>query len=381
MHAAEPDLLGFIRETILRKGPVTFAWFMEQALYHPQHGYYSSGRAAVGRRGDYFTSVSVGPVFGRLLAAQFAEMWELLGRPARFTVVEQGAHDGEFVKDVLTAARDTDPQFFEAIDYAIVEPFPVWQTRQEEKLVEFACKVGWQNSVAHLASFRGVHFSNELIDALPVHLVRWTGSEWLERHVSTVDEKLTLEDLPISNERLRDELGDIPPQLPAGYELEAGLAALDWIRTLAPKLAAGWILAVDYGYTRDELYAPSRCCGTIRCRAKHQVLSSPLLHIGEADITAHVDWTRLAEQAKACGLTLQGLADQHHFITGLLASDMIGGLLTCDEAKTKRAVQTLLHPGFLGMRFQFLALAKNVPPSAQLSGMRFSRQISGSARL
>src|SRR3954469_11427111 len=99
MEAGNSALAQFIRDTLRRKGPFTFEWFMDQALYHPTHGYYSSGRCSIGRRGDYYTSVSVGPLFGRLLGAQFAEMWNALGRPAAFTIVEQGAHDGTFARD------------------------------------------------------------------------------------------------------------------------------------------------------------------------------------------------------------------------------------------------------------------------------------------
>lgn len=365
-------LIEHIRETILREGPVTFAWFMEQALYHPEHGYYSSGRAAIGHGGDYFTSVSVGPLFGRLLAAQFAEMWELLGRPTDFAVVEQGAHTGELADDVLQAARKSHPEFFHAIHYVIVEPFAVWQSRQTEALAEFGGKITWQKYVADLAPFSGAHFSNELIDAMPVHLVKWTGTEWRERHVAVVADSFLFVDLPLSKKRLEERLQRVPQPLPAGYETEINLGALDWMEALGPKLTAGWILAADYGYTRDEFYAAHRSTGTLRSYAKHQVLSSPLLQIGHADITAHVDWTSLAEQAADCELSVEGLADQHHFITGLLAGKIGQALASSEDAKTKRALQTLLHPGFLGMQFQFLALARNGPAEARLSGMRFA---------
>src|SRR5215211_7359786 len=136
MHNGNPGLIGFIRETIREKGPVTFAWFMEQALYDPQRGYYGSGRARLGRRGDYFTSVSVGPLFGQLLAAQFSEMWELLGRGQDFTIVEQGAHGGEFAGDVLAAAQTHQAEFFRALTYEIVEPFDVWQRKQARTLAQ-----------------------------------------------------------------------------------------------------------------------------------------------------------------------------------------------------------------------------------------------------
>src|SRR3954468_4621272 len=117
MGLGNPDLVEFVRAAIRQDGPVTFAWFMEQALYHPELGYYSSGRARIGRRGDYFTNVSVGPLFGKILAAQFAEMWEVMDRPGDFTIVEQGAHNGDFARDVLEALRQRWPDFFVATRY------------------------------------------------------------------------------------------------------------------------------------------------------------------------------------------------------------------------------------------------------------------------
>ena len=141
MLTGDQALTDFIRETIRDRGPVPFAWFMEQALYHPEFGYYSSGQCEIGRRGDYFTNVSVGPLFGRLLAGQFAEMWEVLGRPADFTIVEQGAHHGDFARDVLTATREQAPEFFAALRYRIIEPFPILQERQAEALRDFGDKV------------------------------------------------------------------------------------------------------------------------------------------------------------------------------------------------------------------------------------------------
>ncbi len=373
MGLGEQALIGHLRETIRRRGPVTFAWFMEQALYHPEHGYYSSGRAAIGRGGDYFTSVSVGPLFGRLLAAQFAEMWVLLGRPHDFAIIEQGAHSGELARDVLLAAQSDHPEFFGAISYVIVEPFALWQARQRSALAELALKADWRNTVAELAPFRGVHFSNELIDAMQVHLVTWTGAEWLERHVTTNGDSFTFIDRPLSDGTLAERLEQVPRSLPSGYVTELNLAALQWIEALAEKLTAGWILTADYGYKREEFYAPHRSAGTLCARANHQDLPSPLAHVGQADITAHVDWTSLAEQAVARGLTARGFTDQHHFLTGLLATRTGQELASSADAKTTRGLHTLMHPGFLGMKFQFLALARNVPDECRLSGMRFAR--------
>src|SRR2546423_8505199 len=163
-------LVEMIREEIRSRGPQSFAWFMEQALYHPEHGYYSSDRAAIGRRGDYFTNISVGSFFGELLSAQFAEIWEQLGKIDNFFIIEQGAHHGQFARDVLESTQRRFPEFFSALRYRIVEPFPVLQDRQSKTLQPFSDRVQWRKSLDVVEPFTGIHFSNELLDAMPVNL-------------------------------------------------------------------------------------------------------------------------------------------------------------------------------------------------------------------
>ncbi|HEX8898719.1 MAG TPA: SAM-dependent methyltransferase [Chthoniobacterales bacterium] len=362
MLTGDQALTDLIRQTIRDQGPVRFDWFMEQALYHPEFGYYSSGRCAIGRRGDYFTNVSVGPLFGRMLAPQFAEMWEIMGRPNDFTIVEQGAHHGEFAHDVLTALRD----FPAALCYGIVEPFPILQARQKETLAGFSNKVTWHKSLADVEPFSGVHFSNELIDSMPVRLiVRENAGQWQEKFVAESGGEFVFVTRPIADERLSFYLEKIPPVENAAYETEVNFGALDWIQSVAGKLKEGFVLAADYGYPRAEFYAPERTAGTLQAFARHRKVSSPLEDVGCVDITAHVDWTSVAESAKQAGLNLIGFTDQHHFLAGLLARH------APDETE-RRALQTLLHPEFLGTRFQYLAFSKNVEP-AQLTGFRFGR--------
>jgi SAM-dependent MidA family methyltransferase len=367
MPTGDQALSDFIRDRIRREGPVTFAWFMKQALYHPEGGYYSSGKCEIGRRGDYFTNVSVGPLFGRLLAGQFAEMWEALGRPGDFAIVEQGAHHGDFARDILVAASERAPEFFSALRYRIVEPFLILRQRQSETLAEFSGKVRWEKSLADLEPFRGVHFSNELLDAMPVHLIRREGGtgEWQERCVAESADGFAFVGQPVVDQNLRRHLEKIPKHAPGPYQTEVNLAALEWIEEVARKLDRGFVLAVDYGYPRDRFYAPERSSGTLQCYAGHRTISSPLQEIGHTDITAHVDWTSLAERAEESGLTLAGFTDQHHFITGLLSR-------WNPEESERRALQTLLHPELLGTRFQYLALGKNAPDN-QLGGFRFAR--------
>ncbi|HEY9418834.1 MAG TPA: SAM-dependent methyltransferase [Candidatus Udaeobacter sp.] len=357
----QTELVQFIRETIRARGPQSFAWFMQQALYHPEHGYYSSGRCAIGRHGDYFTNVSVGPVFGQLLAVQFAEIWEHVGKIDNFIIVEQGAHHGEFACDVLEFARTSRPDFFAALRYRIIEQFPVLQDRQSETLAKFEGKIEWRESIDALELFTGLHFSNELLDAMPVHLIvseeTKTGStNWLEKFVTLNGDEFAFVDQSIGNQKLRDHLEKLPAR-PASYETEVNLTSLGWIENVSRKLARGYVIIADYGYLRDEFYAPHRSRGTLQVRAQHRLLSSPFDEIGRADITAHVEWTSIAERAEACGLQVKGFTDQHHFITGILSElprDDLPG-----DAKTTRALQTVLHPEMLGRTFQVLALAKD----------------------
>lgn len=379
---ASTPLADFIRAAIEQRGPVPFRWFMEQALYHPEHGYYSSGRCAIGRRGDYFTNVSVGPLFGRFVAAQFAEMWERLDCPANFTIVEQGAHRGNFARDVLEPVQERTPEFFAALRYQIIEPFPTLQTRQAAALSSFHDKVEWRKSLNELDPFCGVHFSNELLDAMPIHLIAAergrglsavTKLKWQEKYVTVTSDGFQFVDGVISTIELQDQLSKIPAPPSQGYTTEVNLAALEWIETLSRKVERGYVLAVDYGYFRDEFYALERSSGTLRCYANHRVISSPLIGVGDIDITAHVDWTSLAERAEEYGLRLAGFTDQHHFITGIATNLMQDEFSESSVAGNRRAMQTLLHPGLLGMTFQFLALAKGIPHEPNLSGFKFAR--------
>ncbi len=343
---------------------------MEQALYHPSHGYYSSGRAAIGRGGDYFTNVSVGPLFGRLLAAQFAEMWERLGRIDNFVILEQGAHHGEFARDVLSAAgKDS---FFEKLRYQIIEPFSILQARQSETLREFEEKVSWAKSLSEVDPFVGVHFSNELIDSMPVHLIASTGRSWREKFVAIERDKFVFVDQAIVHPALKVQVAKLPERA-AGYETEVNLAVLDWIDNVSAKLIRGYVIAIDYGFARNEFYPPYRTSGTLQVRAQHRHLTSPLGQIGYADISAHLDWTSLAERAEERGLRVHGFTDQHHFITGILSELLREEVEKTVDAKPKRALQTLLHPEMLGRAFQVIALEKDIDRAAPLAGFKFAR--------
>jgi SAM-dependent MidA family methyltransferase len=375
-------LIDIIRAEIQKRGPRSFAWFMEQALYHPEHGYYSSGRCAIGRRGDYFTNVSVGPLFGQLLAAQFAEIWERLGKTDNFVIVEQGAHHGDFVRDVLESVRKRWPDFFAALRYRIIEPFPVLKDRQSLTLAEFGDKIEWRASIDALEPFTGVHFSNELLDSMPVHLIvsgetKPRSTAWREKFVTLNDAVFAFVDQPIGDRKLRKRFKELPAR-PAGFQTEINLAAIDWIENISCKLGRGYVLAIDYGHPREEFYAPQQSAGTLQVRAQHRLLPSPFDDVGCADITAHVEWTSIAERAEACGLRVAGFTDQHHFITGILSELPRDEVQQNVDGKAKRALQTLLHPEMLGRSFQVLALEKDAPAAvgvaAPFAGFKFARE-------
>ena len=355
MNTGNADLIRIIRAQVQKHGPVSFAWFMRQALYHPEHGYYSSGRCAIGRKGDYFTNVTVGSVFGQLLALQFSEIWERLGKMNNFVVVEQGAHDGQFARDVLEFLQKRLPKFFDALRYRILEPFPILEEQQRRRLEAFGDKVEWRDSPE---PFTGVHFSNELLDAMPVCLI----SDGTEKLVGLNGDNFVFVERPVDKTRFNQ-------------------AALDWIDQIAANLQRGYVIAIDYGFLGEEFER------NVQVRAKHRHLDSPFEQIGDADITMSVTWKSILERAQANGLRVAGFTDQHHFLTGIICQFGRGGSPERpagdwgqsplpDGAKAKRELQTLLHPEMLGRAFQVLALAKNVdvevPP---LAGFEFARQL------
>ncbi|MEI8343147.1 MAG: SAM-dependent methyltransferase [Verrucomicrobiota bacterium] len=362
-----PELIDFIRARIVSGGPVTFRWFMEQALYHPCHGYYASGRAAIGKQGDFFTSVSVGSLFGKLLAAQFLEMWNHLGRPDPFTLVEQGANNGDFAADVLAGLKISSPDCLEALRYVIIEPFATLRDRQQQKLTRFP-QVRWHASLEELQPFCGIHFSNELIDAMPVHRVRFSGSHWHELYV---DENFELVDRPLSSPFLAQKTESLPEI--ENYRTEVNLDAPEWIESLATRLTRGYLLAIDYGYPQSLYYNAERSSGTLACYAGHHRGENPFEAVGEADITAHVDFTSVAAHAEKSGFQLAGFTDQHHFMVGLGRHEFpdSDAPQTPERQKSLRAFQTLMHPNFMGMAFKVLALRKDVEEKS-IQGFAFA---------
>jgi SAM-dependent MidA family methyltransferase len=368
-------LRGIIRAGIETNGPMRFSDFMHLALYHARHGYYRSGRAAIGRHGDYFTNVSVGALFGTLLARQCAEMWERLGHPREFTIVEQGAHGGELALDILAAAEQLLPAFHRAIRYVIVEPAPRLRRRQRERLGPLFAKVLWRRSLDELAPFCGVHFSNELLDAFPVDAFVWTGTTWMERRVDVFEDRFVFVEVPVANAIQRRDMDEYPAPPGIRYALEINQAADAWIDSVARRLRRGYMLAIDYGAPRRDLIFPARTTGTLRGYAQHRLVTDLLAHPGANDLTAHVDFTALATRAERNALRLHGFADQHHFMVGLGRLHFHDAPLESSAAqRERRSFTTLMHPELMGTSFRAICFEKGLDKAraAPLAGFQFA---------
>jgi SAM-dependent MidA family methyltransferase len=353
-----------IREEIARGGAVTFARFMELALYAPGCGYYERPRD-LGRRGDFFTSVSVGPVFGELLAFQFAQwLEEIAPPPARWQLAEAGAHDGQLALDVLRWLRQHRPYIFAGLEYRVIEPSPVRRAWQEEKLGREFANVKWADSWEELGRVRGVIFSNELLDAMPVHrLCRdAAGKKWLEWRVNWEGNGLVWEKGPVSPEAaacLPDIPAEVEAVLPDGFVIERSPAALLWWRRAAASLDCGRLLTVDYGLDGAEWLRPERADGTLRAYSGQRVSGNVLANPGGQDITAHVNFSMLRQAGEEAGLRTEGVVRQSKLLTDIFQRSLADAAGSGEwTAARVRQFQTLTHPEHLGDRFRALIQAR-----------------------
>lgn len=315
---------------------ITFAEFMNLALYHPQQGYYATGKVNIGDRGDFFTSPHLGADFGELLAKKFAELWETMGRPSPFHLVEMGAGQGLLAVDILRYLQQEYSLFFANLDYYIVEKSEGLKQQQQQLLASYpdlAAKVIWKDW-ADLPenSLVGCCFSNELVDAFPVHLFTIAQGQLQEIYVSWQQDRFQEAIGEISTPRLADYwqlIGMQVQDLAEGYRSEINLVALDWLTTVAGKLQRGYVVTIDYGYKsnsgspRQNYYSPSRDQGTLQCYYRHQHHNDPYIHIGEQDITAHVNFTALEKQGELLGLGLESFTKQSLFLMELGLGDRL----------------------------------------------------------
>jgi len=367
-----------IRAEIRDKGPMRFDRFMELALYSPGLGYYAkmSGPSPVGRNGDFFTSVSAGPLFGRLLARQFFQMWAQLDKPSPFWIFEQGAHDGQLARDILEWCRDETPDFFEAIRYGIVDTSGGSSFRQKNGVVpELATRMTWFESFESIAELKptGIFLSNELVDAFPVRAIIYKSGDWKESLVG-LNEKgsLTWTESIIKDEQLRSEIMARSIPEVEGYSTEINLRALDWMKAVARIFERGYVLTIDYGYPASVYYSEFRPGGTLCAYVKHHAVDGVLDEPGMRDLTAHVDFTALIRAGDEEGLKTLGMVDQQRFLMGV-AHDELSGVTErmVKLQENLRTWNTLTHPEHLGATFYALVQAKNAPE--HLDGLRFAR--------
>lgn len=349
-------------------GSISFARFMELALYAPDVGYYSSGSRRVGRGGDFFTSVSVGSAFGKILAGLFEEMWSTLGKPSEFFVVEQGADEGNLAADVLAASS---PGFRASMRYVIVEPVKRLGDVQKLRLVDHASVTTWYNSLDDLPDYEGVHFSNELVDAMPFHLLCSGGSGWNELRVGHSKDGFVFVEgcLPEHLVSLTTKL----PQRPAGYLTEVRPAAQTWIAQVAKRLKRGYVLVMDYGLTREQLLHEDRVRGTFASFRSHRKDEHILEDPGQKDLTAHVDFTALAEAGQEAGLAGAGFCDQHHFLVGAatpLLKQLDGLPPTESNTRFLRELKSLMHPETMGTKFFAFCMSAGLANPKPLSAFR-----------
>ncbi len=307
-----------IRARIARRGKVTFAEFAEVALYHPRGGYYTSP-AALGASGDFFTSPGAHPAFGALVAVQLARMWQVMGQPSPFYVVEMGTGPGLLAREVLDYAPLTDSAFASALQYIALE--------------RYAAPEGWpgEREAIHRITAAGVplrgivgcFMSNELLDSFPVHRFQVQGGVAREVYVALEADRLVeVLDEP-STPLLQQRLDSLGVPLPEGLRGEVNLAVGPWVRSVADALSRGFVITIDYGYEAHELYSPRRAQGTLQTYYRHTQGASPYQRVGRQDITAHVDFSLVMAEGEAAGLRPLALLTQAEFLRRLGADAML----------------------------------------------------------
>lgn len=356
---SNPVLVRHLRQqiAIAPQQRITFADYMDAVLYHPEHGYYSRG-AKLGAPGDFATSAHLSADFGEMLAVQIAQMWENLDRPQPFHLLEMGAGQGILAVDVLRYLKRHHPELFAAIAYTIVETSPALRQQQQQIRGANLRWCDWTELAD--ASVVGCCFSNELVDAFPVHRLVWQGGQWREVYVR-LDEGVREGDdasATLAHPGFCEELGNLstpelaryfefigidPATLPDGYRTEVNLRALSWLETVAAKLQRGYLLTVDYGYEARRYYSPMRSAGTLQCYRQHRYHDDPYAFVGEQDITAHVDFTALQRQGDRCGLDTAGFVPQGLFLMALGLGDRMATLGQSDRPATGEDVLAVMQ--------------------------------------
>ena len=349
-----------IRAAVAKAGGwIPFARYMELALYAPHVGYYAGNRRKFGAEGDFVTASGISPLFGATLARQVAQICTVAGP----CVLEFGAGTGALAADILGAAGDA------IADYSILELSPALRARQQQTLARRAPRhagcVRWLDALPQ--RFSGCVLANEVLDAMPVHLVCWTGSEVHECGVVVGSGALALESRPATGAVAGAARAlTRKHSIAAPYTSEINLAASAWTRSLANLLERGVLLLIDYGFAAREYYHPQRSRGTLMCHYRHRAIDDPLFRPGEADITAHVDFSAIAAAGIDAGLDLLGYVNQAGFLVNCGITDLLASTPASDaKAYLPLANQAnrLLSPAEMGELFKVLALGRGVDVS------------------
>jgi SAM-dependent MidA family methyltransferase len=380
----QPHLLQIIYDQINNhpQQRITFAEYMELALYQTEYGYYADqSKQKIGKKGDFITSVHWGKDFAELLAKQFYQMWQILGENQPFHLVEMGAGQGILADQICQYIKDEYPKFFSNLQYIIIEKSSGMRQLQRENLQSWIDQniITWQDW-HHIAdhSLTGCCFSNELIDAFPVHQIIVKDQRVHEIFVTVEnlqdDSNIKLQEIigELSNPAILDylQLNNInllDPIYPDGYRTEVNLQALDWLKILNNKLEKGYILTIDYGYPAHRYYLPSRTAGTLQCYYEHGRHNDPYWQIGSQDITTHVNFTALEKQAELIGLVNLGFTQQGLFLMALGLGDRLQELSTnpnlsiSDVFSRRETLHSLIDPIGLG-GFGVLLQAKGLNP-------------------
>jgi SAM-dependent MidA family methyltransferase len=352
-----------IYRQIRTDGPLPFVRFMELALYCPELGFYERFPHRIGRAGHFYTSVGVGPIFGHLLAFRFARWLTAPGLDGEHCqLLEAGVHDGQLALDILTWLQQHAPARLQRLEYLILEPSPRRESWQRAKLREMGHAVKWIRSWSDLraGAVQGVIFSNELLDAFPVHRFGWDARarQWFEYGVDVQHGRLAWCRLPS-----RHDIDPGPPEvpeplaasLPDGFVVEAAPGAQQWWRDAAVALGRGRLVTLDYGLDRPSALDPTRPEGTLRGYVHHQRVTDLLANPGEQDLTAHVDFHMLREAGEAAGLHTCALMDQGRFLTSALEEAIrLQSPGFTWSSRERSQFQTLAHPDHLGARFKVL---------------------------
>lgn len=360
MNSATHTLREKILEALALRGSIPFPEYMELVLYDPELGYYARPHTQVGRHGDFFTSVSVGPLFGQLLAQRFFTWWEENGRPQIWRILEIGAHDGTLAADIATELQSLSPAAWASMEYAIAEPLPSLRALQEQKLSQLVANFRTVKHLDELASqpLPGIAFGNEILDALPFHLVEFADGKWHELHV-TAEETGKFSFL-----RQDSALAPLGENFPQGYRTELRTNFPNFLRNVSAAISNGLLLFADYGFAAPEYYDIHRSSGTLRTFSAHQAGEDPFEKPGELDITAHVDFTALAKAAMQLGYQPTAFSNQGSYLTKIATPMIRNGAL--DDPKKIAQFRTLTHPAQLGANFHIIEFSQTSITSPEL---------------